>query len=303
MNKSQGTKPAALTHSTWTIFSSPSTISFFRDTIVAKQSCRRSKKGTGIYPISTCSLWDFREAVGDNRLFCLLLTYSMTGCGWVMEMVWLILQGGDISKAKVSDVKSKYSRLEHDDLSFSRTTGLKPRIVISHLPFDLLQNILGRCKRVIFVQRDPRDCLLSMFHYYKQNPKLGQFKGSWSDYFDLYKERKLIYGNYCDWIKPWMETKIDKMQIFEFERLVRNRFGHIRNMTKFILDKHIDDKMMDICQWIHIDNMKGTSKKPDFSLDPILLDPEITDFLREGHYNQWEGLMNKHEMDFIVFHA
>ncbi len=75
-----------------------------------------------------------------------------------------------------------------------------PRVIKTHLPLEMLpQKLLDTCK-VVFVGRNPKDCMVSYYHHtsmfsdYKFN---GDFKG----FADLFINGEHEYGSYWEILK------------------------------------------------------------------------------------------------------
>ena len=70
-----------------------------------------------------------------------------------------------------------------------------PRVIKTHLPFQMLPpNLLDICK-VIFVGRNPKDCCVSYYNHYMNIPKY-KFKGNFLNFAELFMEGTLEFGNY-----------------------------------------------------------------------------------------------------------
>ena len=67
---------------------------------------------------------------------------------------------------------------------------LKSHLSLAHLPADILKV----CK-VIYVARNAKDCCVSAYHHYKLIPQ-HSFKGTFEEFARLFKEGKLLYGDF-----------------------------------------------------------------------------------------------------------
>lgn len=130
---------------------------------------------------------------------------------------------------------------------------------------------------------------------------MGHYKGSWDSFFSLYQRNKLVYGSYFDWKKSWIHQNVRREQIlpYDYELLVRNRYGHIRHIAKFILDRPLDDKIMTICMNIPFNLMKGLPTTDGFQLPKELLDPEISNYMREGTFGYWKDTFTEEQSAYI----
>ena len=77
-----------------------------------------------------------------------------------------------------------------------------PRVIKTHLPLEMLPpNLLDTCK-VIFVCRSPKDCCVSFYNHYL-NVHVGEykFKGSFSDFAELFMKGLVQFGDYWTMLK------------------------------------------------------------------------------------------------------
>ena len=56
--------------------------------------------------------------------------------------------------------------------------------------------------KVVVVSRNPKDCLVSFYHFYKY-PHFGGFEGDFHEFFELYKNKKLVNGDIFDFYLSW----------------------------------------------------------------------------------------------------
>ena len=79
-----------------------------------------------------------------------------------------------------------------------------PRVIKSHLPFEMLPpNLLDTCK-VIFVSRNPKDTCVSFYHQGKEkksSSKDEEFIGTFADFADTFLDGTCSYGSYWTMLK------------------------------------------------------------------------------------------------------
>lgn len=112
----------------------------------------------------------------------MICTTFTTGTHWVWEMATMLLKG----KAEYEHV-AKETRMvefhwpeEFDNLPSPRA--LNSHFYLRHLP-EQLEN--GNKGRIIFIQRNPKDVIVSSYHH-RLNMTIGQFKHSFSDFLQMY---------------------------------------------------------------------------------------------------------------------
>ena len=92
--------------------------------------------------------------------------------------------------------------------SIETTENMKsPRVIKTHLPFEMLPpNLLDTCK-VIFVSRNPKDTCVSYYHHTKtieDSLENGEFIGTFTDYAKTFLDGTCLYGSYWTMLKVCM---------------------------------------------------------------------------------------------------
>ena len=83
-----------------------------------------------------------------------------------------------------------------------------PRVIKSHLPFEMLPpNLLDTCK-VIFVSRNPKDTCVSFYHHAKNMEESntmenGEFNGTFADFAETFLDGNCAYGSYWTMLKVY----------------------------------------------------------------------------------------------------
>ncbi|KPK11211.1 MAG: hypothetical protein AMJ62_16385 [Myxococcales bacterium SG8_38] len=103
-----------------------------------------------------------------------------------------------------------------------------PRVFKSHLPREWLPD----GARYIYVERDPKDVLVSYFYFYRSY--LG-FHGSFDDFYRRFMEGRVQYGSWFDHVAGWRKrsTETDVL-IVRYEDLVSDRKASIRRIVEFL---------------------------------------------------------------------
>lgn len=131
-----------------------------------------------------------------------------------------------------------------------------PRLVKTYLPYNLIEkSVRNRNTKIIVFMRNPKDTLLSFYHFYRMNSVLEKFKGTWEEFYGLFQKNRLIYGNWFDFTEGyWSSRSRSNVFIVKYEEMVENLSGVVQKLAQF-LAKDLDRK-----HWRKYQNM-GLLKK------------------------------------------
>ncbi|XP_013856262.1 sulfotransferase family cytosolic 2B member 1 [Austrofundulus limnaeus] len=132
------------------------------------------------------------------------------GTTWMQEIVTLISSRGDPHLSQTVPNWTRAPWLEqYYCADFLKASSSRPRVLTTHLPHPLLSPALQASKaRVIYVSRNPKDVLVSFYHFHRMANFLPE-AGSFSAFLHQFLEGKLHYGSWFDHIKGWTSQASD----------------------------------------------------------------------------------------------
>ena len=133
-----------------------------------------------------------------------------------------------------------------------------PWIMKSHLPARYFLRQLKEDKpKIIVGMRNPKDMLVSLYYFYQMNEALGAFTGSWDDFFELFKDQRLIYGDYFVWCNSWWSLRRDEnVLVIRYEDMIRDLKGSVETIDRFLGGKADDSIISRIVEQTTFSNMK-----------------------------------------------
>ncbi len=177
-----------------------------------------------------------------------------------------------------------------------------PRLAWSHLSFEFYVKYLQECNdlKIIYVMRNPKDTLVSNFYRYTNPPQLGQFTGTWDQFFDLAIQGKLQCGDLFDFTSKWYKFNKDRENslVIKYEDMQKDRRGYILKIAKF-MGHEVSDKVVEYIlqktsvavMYDEVNSITGT-KMEDGSFQGHKL-------VRKGQVGDWVNYFSKEQSDLV----
>ncbi len=216
---------------------------------------------------------------------------------------------GEAEKPKENTTESFYARVPFMDIeSPSGKTGADRlakidglRILKTHLPYDLWKNNLAKHPnlKVVLTLRNPKDTLVSQFHHLRSDKTLGAFNGTWDQFFELVKAKKLPWGDYFDINVGWYKFNKDRANslILNYEDMKKDHRGYVVKIAKFMGYELSDEAIDTIVEASTLKSMylhwvgragKATHWKS-----------ERSNFIRKGIVGDWVNHFTQEQSDYI----
>ncbi len=224
----------------------------------------------------------------------------------MLEILFCLVTG-DFEKA---DSTSIYQRTYFLDYTFTPDhTGKAvmdmvqeippPRVMKTHLPASFFnrQLVEDRPKTVILL-RNPKDLLVSYYHYYRMSKSLGLFPGSWNEFFELVKDKRLMFGDYFDWCCSWWPMRHeDNVLVIKYEDMVRDLPRCVLALAAFCGRDISHATLSRILQRGSFEAMK---KNPKTNMTEFkALRHEISPFFRKGIIGDWHNYFTEEQNQYI----
>jgi hypothetical protein len=229
--------------------------------------------------------------VFDTDIF--LVSYPRSGNTW---MRWLlavsVLGRRDVDRPEIvhATIPDIY-RVTNEQL----LTLPHPRIVKSHERYN------AGYPRVIYIYRDVRDVMISLFFYFR---KYGRF-ANFASFFDVFVKgnlyRDLGVGGWDENVMSWLAHS-DDIAMVKYEDLLadtRSVLAKTLERVQVAHDKNLVAYAADLCtfEWMHnLDRAKDIEGRADLMVQGA--DPNIP-FIRKGTSGQWKGLLSPAQIDVI----
>ena len=221
----------------------------------------------------------------------------------MQEIVWLLQHNYDFEKAKESFLEDRcfyLDRLPQDDAVHKQQMSLaSPKVIKTHLPGNILNDALRKGNpKVIIVLRNPKDVLVSEYHFYRMSCDFGKFRGSWDEFFEMFKNKELFFGFWFDHVLSWLGKKDLKNHYFvKYEDLKKKPLETVSGIAEFLKVSFNQKQLEDLVLYTSFDKFK-TNKMVNRE-QVVWFDHEASKFMRKGVVGDWRNYYSQEQSDFV----
>ncbi|XP_073943442.1 sulfotransferase 1B1-like isoform X1 [Choristoneura fumiferana] len=246
-----------------------------------------------------------------------VVTFPRSGTTWTQEMVWLIKNDLDYETALQIPLQNRYLFLEY----FSIISGIEieigdpdkdfidklkvpaykisedvpsPRFIKTHLALSLLPpRLLDTCK-VVYVARDPRDVVVSYYHF-TQLIKHLHFVEDFKSFWKLFMAGLVTWAPSFPHLKEaWAQRKHPNMLFLFYEDMKKDMPSTLRRVSAFFGKEYSAEQLAALCEHLDIKNFKNNeSTNPAWmKADSPLTFGGREEFVRKGEVGGWRNYMD-----------
>uniref|UniRef100_A0A672F5K5 Sulfotransferase n=1 Tax=Salarias fasciatus TaxID=181472 RepID=A0A672F5K5_SALFA len=232
---------------------------------------RASARGPG-------ALSRFQEI--QKRTFCLF----SSGTTWMQEIVTLVYSRGDPHLSQTVPNWTRAPWLEqYYCTAVLEASSAVPRLLTTHLPYRLLRTAIQDSKaKVIYVSRNPKDVMVSFYHFHKMANFLPDI-GSFPEFLDRFLEGKLHFGSWFEHIIGWTQTAaVSNLLHVTYEEMLLDPQGAIKKISLFLQCPLAEDEINNCVKHCSFSSMKD-NKMINYTLVPQeIMDHSKGSFMRKG---------------------
>ncbi|XP_067670042.1 sulfotransferase 1C2-like [Haliotis asinina] len=232
------------------------------------------------------------RSVRDDDIF--LCTYPKAGTHWTWEILNMIVAG----KAEYAKHWQNSAWLEYrTEEELEELTS--PRIFHTHLlPRQMPELLWKRGCKVVYVERNARDCAVSSYNQVSQQiwkDPIQQitFTGSWDDYLTAYLDGCVPFGSIFDHVNEWENiTTVDDgldICIVQFEDMKQDCVAEIRRMAEYLDRPLPEETYQDIAEACSFNNLKEASEKVKDQTYHIPWEEGTSGYFRKGISGDWKN--------------
>ncbi|XP_048371235.1 sulfotransferase 2B1-like [Sphaerodactylus townsendi] len=220
----------------------------------------------------------------------LLATYPKSGTTWMQQILTLIYSKGDPEPAETLPNWVRVPWLEHTIFKETLQETEGPRLLTTHLPWQVLAAALRKAKpKVIYVARNPKDVAVSFYHFYRM-ANFFPDPGTFDDFLLHFLDGTVHYGSWFKHVKGWLSCQ-KEMDIFyiTYEELHQDLRGCLERLGAFLGYPLQPSQVEAIQKHSSFASMRENSMV-NYALVPReVMDPSKSPFMRKGTVGDWKN--------------
>ncbi|NWI99238.1 ST3A1 sulfotransferase, partial [Crypturellus undulatus] len=215
-----------------------------------------------------------------------------SGTVWTENIVNLIIHEGHRNGTENIKNVDRIPWLECNVKNMDYTALPSPRVFSTHLPYYLTpRDLRNKTARVIYVTRNPKDVLVSYFHFSKIIATLEEVPD-----FNLFMERflagKVVGSSWVDHVTGWYSHAQEFNILFlTYEEMKKDLQSAVLKICNF-LGKELSEKEVEsVVRQATFENMKKDPRANYEELPEIFQGNKEGHFLRKGTIGDWKNIM------------
>ncbi|XP_072163327.1 sulfotransferase 1C2-like [Diadema setosum] len=238
--------------------------------------------------------------VRDDDIF--LITYPKSGTTWVQQIVLLAYHDGDKSQLEgvhIMKVVPFLEAVESMNIEGASTSRMQteladekpsPRILKTQVPTKWLPESIRESTRgkVIYVARNPKDMMVSYFHFCKMTFNLPTYE-SWDVFYEEFMADRVPRGSWFDSVLYWWKKRDEPNVLFlKYEDMKKDLKESIRQISEFMGKSFSDETIDAIVAGSTFDAMKkNKTSNPDQVIKRVKEGSKS--FMRKGVIGDWKN--------------
>ncbi|KAM4580367.1 amine sulfotransferase-like [Odontesthes bonariensis] len=229
--------------------------------------------------------------IRDSDTF--VVTYPKSGTIWMQQILLMFKVKGDVTAINELGHISNAEVIPWIELLGNREAFISaptPRQRVTHLQYQFLPPALSqKIGKVIYVARNPKDVLVSYFHFHKIANMLETPK-SFEDFFEKFLRGEVFGSSWFEHIKTWYSHKDEMNMLFiTYEEMIKDLKSAVEKISLFLGQELTDEQLANVVKHSTFKNMK---KIPQASYEQVpenLLNHHLGTFMRKGTIGDWKN--------------
>ncbi|XP_066553238.1 sulfotransferase 6B1 [Amia ocellicauda] len=236
-----------------------------------------------LYPIIMCKPENLKametfEAREDDIM---LAAYPKCGFNWMVGMMRKMSAVDSCVDEKHAPIPSLLEFVNPEKYQ-SINEAPSPRLLGTHMhPDNIPASLTNKKTKILVVLRNPKDTVVSFFHFTNKNPILPTAE-SWDKFFADFMSGEVSWGSYFDHALSW-EKRMDNPNIMfvTYEDMKENLSEELKQIAKFFNFTLSEEQVNTIAQESTFTAMKESSKHTHGPMCNVIF--------RKGEVGDWKN--------------
>lgn len=213
----------------------------------------------------------------------ILSAYPRSGSTWIRFLLCnvLSLEEWEGKKVDFEVLNSTMIELGVNNLLEDWSYQTLPRIVKTHRPFH---QVFNRAAGSVGVLRDPRDIMVSYFHFLRDREDI--YQGTFSDFI-----RDRNFGLTC-WASHYASWKDHWNYIIHYEKLKNETFSVLNDLMVWLGAEVTDDTIHKVIERSSLSQVRKVDQKAKPVVNPNAR------FARKGERGEWVDYFNAEDLEY-----
>lgn len=192
-----------------------------------------------------------------------IISFPKSGTIWTLEMVWLLANDLDFTKATQIVQHDRCHFIERSILNVSFPNSLEntiaapsPRFIMTHIPAPLLPKALWTVRpKIVYVARNPKDVVVSQYYFFTN--LRGWHGRGFDEFVELFVNDTLPFAPFHSHIRNFWNMKSEENICFiTYEEMKSNMIDVLKRMAAFLGKSFDDIELRQLEHYLSFDQMK-----------------------------------------------
>ncbi len=223
------------------------------------------------------------------------------------EIVYSISVGPEKAKQRTECMDTIIPFLEYDSKNLERPSNYElvasaqpPRIVKTHLNHHFFKRALESegGPKFIVIARNPKDTRVSYFHHHRLMPNNFD-ETSWDQFFDMFKENRMSFGNVIDYHVGWWALRHHKNVLFlQYEAMLADSTKAVHQVADFMGQSLSEEEVAAIVEGSSFKTMQSKGSA-SYHVSASRFKEEKGGFFRKGIKGDWNSHFSTDQSDYV----
>ncbi|XP_077437727.1 sulfotransferase 6B1 [Vanacampus margaritifer] len=235
-----------------------------------------------LYPLLMCPPENLSalEDVTARKDDVLLVAYPKCGFNWMVGLLKKILT--QATGRTIETITPPLIEFFGADVAQVLDEMSSPRLLGTHMhPDNIPASFYANKTKMLVIFRNPKDTLVSFYHFCNSNPVLPSQK-SWDAFYGNFLSGEVPWGSYFDHALAWEQKMADpNVMIVTYEQLKQDLAKGVRHISSFVDAELSDAQVQLVSDGSTFAAMKESSQTSRGGMGNI--------FFRKGEVGDWRN--------------